>query len=445
MKRRSLVFSGLLALSSVGLFAGPGPSFEDWPQWRGPNLNGVSDSARAPITWSEEKNIKWKVKLPAWSGSTPIVQGDRVFMTSPSKPTESDTAPVGRSLRQQAVREGGGSKVELFCFARETGKLLWTSPISTGNRLFGKHNMASPSAVADADHVYAMSGTGVVGAYGFSGKNVWSRDLVEENGEFGLYWGYGSSPLLYDGKVVVQVLHGATTKKPSYLIALDTRTGKTVWKVERTTDAIAECPDAYTTPTVLQRGGKDEIVISGADYVTGHNPATGEEIWRVGGLNPQKARNYRICGSPVVVGDMLFAPSRRKPLLGLRCGSEGAPEISWAYGKGPDVPTPVSDGKYLYVVDDRGVATALDCASGDVVWGPERIARGTYSSSPVLASGRIYVTNEDCVTTIFKAGSEFEIVAENELSGGYTISSLAIADGEIFLRSADALYCISGS
>src|SRR5205823_5094698 len=197
------------------------------------------------------------------------------------------------------------------------------------------------------------------------GTEVWKRFIQRDYGRFGLNWGYASSPLLYGGNLIIQVLHGNNTTDPSYLLALDGLTGKEVWRKIRPTDAIRESPDAYTTPALLHIGGKDEIVISGGDYVTGHDPKTGTEIWRAGGLNPARQPNYRIVASPVVADGMIYAPSRRRPLLALRAGGTGdvsRTHLAWQWDDrgGPDVPTPVSDGKFFFMVDDGGMVTCLD-------------------------------------------------------------------------------------
>jgi outer membrane protein assembly factor BamB len=214
--------------------------------------------------------------------------------------------------------------------------------------------------------------------------------------------------------------------------------------VERPTPAQQESPDAYTTPALAQRGKEAEIVVSGGDVVTGHDPATGQELWRANGLNPGNDPWYRIVASPVVNGDLVYAPTRVRPMLALKTGGRGDVTQSarvWSFDNGPDVPTPVSDGTLLYVVNDKGIVWALDARTGKVVYGPERLKPATYSASPVLADGRVYVTSEDGLTSVFKAGPRFELLAENHLED-YTLSSPAVSEGQIFLRTAAHLYAI---
>ncbi|HNR37145.1 MAG TPA: PQQ-like beta-propeller repeat protein [Candidatus Hydrogenedentes bacterium] len=405
-----------------------------WPQWRGPDLNGVSRAQNLPETWSETENIVWKTHLPSWSGSTPIVWGHRVFAASPSEP--------------ESGQSEGGSRLLLVCLAQEDGRPLWIRDLDSGNQLQHKQNMSSPSPVTDGTHVWVMTGTGTVAALTMDGDVVWKFNLQKEYGPFGLNFGYGSSPLLYNGKLFVQVLHGYTTTAPSYVMAFEGLTGKVLWRVERPTTARGESHDAYTTPTLVANDGKTQIVVSGGDYVTGHDPETGAEVWRAAGLNPRNSTRNRIIVSPVAVDGIVYACSSRRPLLALRGGGTGdvtASHLAWTWDAsgGPDVPTPVCDGRHLYMVADQGAATCLDAKTGAVVYSPTRTAKGIVSASPVLADGKIYITNEDGVTTVLAAGPEFKILATNALpSEGKTLSSPAVSEGRIYLRTPTHLYCI---
>ena len=411
-----------IALTLVLLFAAAAvPSAENWPQWRGPALNGLSGEKNLPVRWSATDNIAWKLAMPAWTGSTPIVWGDHLFMN----------VSDGRDLHLWAVD-------------RNTGVALWKRPLGGGDHRLMKQNMSSPSPVTDGRHVWVMTGTGILKAFDFTGKEIWMRDIQKEYGRFGLQWGYGSSPLLYEDALYIQVLHGMHTNEPSYVLRIDKATGRTVWRVERPTRARFESPDAYTTPALLRYGGATEIVITGADVVTGHDVSTGRELWRADGLNPYDEGNYRVVASPIVFGDHIYAPSRERPMLALKAGGRGdvtKSHLLWSSTNGPDVPTPVTDGTYLYVVNDRGIVWCLDAKTGKEVYGRTRIRSGTYSGSPVLADGKLYVTNEDGVTVVFRAGPKFELLAENDFDD-YSLSSPAISDGQIFIRTTKFLYAI---
>jgi hypothetical protein len=434
---------------------------QNWPQWRGPDGNGVSRSKNLPVSWGVDKNIAWKTELPSWSGSTPIIWGDRIFVTSPSKSAESGAAapaavqvgfppPATTTQRRGGPgqgRDAGGQTLLLLCLRKSDGSILWQRDLDKGNRIWMKQNATSPSPVTDGKRVCVVTGNGAVAAFDLEGKPIWSKNLQKEYGNFGLNWGYASSPILYNGKLIIEVLQGFNTKDPSYLVALDEATGKEVWKEIRPTDAPRESPDAYTTPALLTVAGRAQVVVSGGDYVTGHDPETGKEIWRAGGLNPNKNPNFRIVGSPVVADGMIYAPSRNRPLIALKAGGAGdvtATNTVWKFEDpgGPDVPTPVTDGKYFYIVNDRGMVICLEAKTGKLIYGPERTANGTVDSSPILADGKIYITNESAVTTVISAGPEFKVLATNELDGSFTMSSIAVSANQLFIRTGTHLYCI---
>jgi outer membrane protein assembly factor BamB len=420
MLRSAIVVTSLVAAST-------GLSAENWPQWRGPALNGLSAEKNLPVRWSPTENITWKVALPAWSGSTPIVWGDRIFLN------------VAEDLRQRA-----GDNLFLWSIDRNSGAVVWKRPLGGGNHQERKQNMSTPSPVTDGQRVWVMTGTGILKAFDFNGTEVWMRDVQKDYGRFGLNWGYGSSPLLYQDSLFVQVLHGMRTDDPSYVLRIDKATGKTLWRVERPTNARMESPDSYTTPALLKYGSVTEIVITGGDVVTGHDIASGKELWRVNGLNPDNDANYRIVASPVVHGELIIAPTRERPMLVLKAGGRGdvtKSHVLWSFGNGPDVPTPVTDGTYLYVINDRGIMWCLEPRTGKEIYGRQRLAPGTYSGSPVLADGKIYITNEDGVTSVVKAGPAFELLASNDFND-YTLSSPAISEGQIFIRTQKHLYCI---
>ena len=415
MHRSPLVCLALLSI--------PAMYAENWPQWRGPELDGVSHETNLPVHWSPQDNIAWKLPLPDRSGATPIVWGDYVFLN---------------------IGEAHLGDLYLWAVDRKTGTVLWKKLLGGGNHMERKQNMSSPSPVTDGKTVYAMTGTGFLKAFDFAGNLKWERDIQKDYGRFGLNWGYASSPLLYEDALFVQVLHGMKTSDPSYVLRINKDTGKTVWRVERPTKAIRESPDSYATPTLVKAGNHLELVINGGDAVTGHDLATGKELWRGEGFNPDNSPNNRIIASPVAKDGIVYAPTRVRPLQAFRAGGHGDITKSgfvFAFDHGPDVPTPVTDGKYFYIIDDRGVVYCLDAKTGAQIYGGKRIARGTYSSSPTLADGKIYITSEDGVTSVIKAGPEFEVLAENNVSD-YCLSTISVSNGQLFLRTSQALWCI---
>lgn len=427
---------------------------DNWPQWRGPTANGISDSKNLPTEWSLEKNqnIVWKAELPSWSGGTPVIWGDKIFVTSPSKADSQEPAATSQESGKRGKggqrRDPGGQTLMLLCLSKKDGSLLWQRDLDTGNRTYNKQNSSSPSPVTDGRHVWVVTGNGVVTAFDMDGRELWKKNMQQAYGNFGLNWGYGSSPLLFDGKLIIEVLHGHKTDDPSYLVAFDVETGKEVWRKERPTDALNESPDAYTTPALLTINGQQQIVVSGGDYITGHDPKSGEELWRAAGLNPDKSPVYRTVNSPVVADGMIYAGTRQKPLIALKAGGKGDVSTSnlawkWDATGGPDVPTPVTDGKYFYMVADNGLLTCLDAKTGSKIYGPERIGVGaTVSPSPLLADGKLYITGENGVTVVLAAGPEFKPLATNDLDGSFTLSSIAVSGQQLFLRTSTHLYCI---
>lgn len=418
-----------LLLSAAVIAAGTTLLADSWPNWRGPSLNGVSAETDLPTTWSATENVAWRLPLPAFGGATPVIWDDLVF------------------LNVATARATG--QIELWAVDRDSQQVAWTRPISFENRMGNKQNMSSPSPVTDGERVWVMSGTGVIRAFDFEGNEFWVRDLQQDYGEFGLQYGYGSSPLLYDGDLFVQVLHGFFTDDASYVLRIDGETGETVWRTERLTPAVRESPDSYTTPTIIETGGRTEIVTTGGDVVTGHDPETGQELWRADVLNPQRQANFRIIASPLVANGLIIAPTRVRPLVALRPGGSGDvsdTHVAWTFGRGPDVPTPVSDGTLLYLVSEQGIVICLDLQTGEAVYGPVRLPPDFYSASPLLADGKIYVTGESTgVTTVFRAGPEFEILASNTFGdpcAPYCLSSVAVSQGQLFIRTDAHLWVV---
>jgi len=452
MKKQVITCALMLAVLSI---AGFKQAEENWPHWRGPHHNGISDAKNLPMKWSQTENIVWKTPLPSWSAATPIIWGDRIFITSPSKPelkpepeqTQAEEQSQTTRRRRRSALDPGGPKLLLFCISKKDGRILWERELDDKNQIHRKQNDATPSPVTDGKHVWAVTGTGKVAAFDMNGKPVWDKDLQKDYGLFGHNWGYGSSPLLHEGSLIVEVLHGMKTDDPSYIVSLNAATGKVQWHQERPTDAQRESPDAYTTPVLLEHEGKTQIVISGGDYVTGHDFETGKEIWRAGGLNPLKRPNYRVVPTPIVVEGIIYAPTRKKPLLALKVGGTGditESHLVWKYegSAAPDVPSPVSDGEYFYMVDDRGLVTCLDAKTGTLIWGPETTTEGIVSASPILVDGKLYIINENAVTSIVSVGQEFKLLATNELDGSYTLASPAVSDSQLFIRTSTHLYCI---
>lgn len=424
----------VLALACTPTALGVEPLEFVWPQWRGPNLNGANPTARnLPVTWSATENVAWKVALPSWSAATPVIWDDTVFVTSAERGFDGSKGNTN-------------DKILLLAINRRDGSIRWQRVIGSDNQTYRKQNLASPSPVTDGRYVWSMTGSGNLSCHDFNGKEIWSRDIQADFGRFGLNHGYASSPLLYGSKLYLQVLHGKTTDAPSYVLAINKSTGKDVWRVERLTDAVFESPDSYSTPSIVIVRGKPQLVVLGGDYVTGHDLARGSEIWRMGGLNPDRQRFYRTIASALVVGDVVYASSTRgKPFIAFRATGTGMLDSSavlWKNDLGPDVPTPVTDGKRIFVVNDRGIVVAIDAPTGRIRWNRQRIEGGAYSASPLLADGKIYAVNEEGTTTVLSAGEDFRVLGVNRLDSR-TLSSPVAVGNQLFIRTSDALYCLA--
>ncbi len=439
-------------------------AFADWPQWRGPSFNGTSPTASGlAVEWSTDKNVAWRSPLPSWSAATPAVWRDRIYVTSAQEGFDAPAVRRGRRGAGPPPGLGGGpprggrprerppstsrrsDEILLLALDRANGRVIWTREIGDGNRIYRKQNLSSPSPITDGQHVWSMTGGGHFACHDSDGKLVWSRKLQDDYGRFGLNHGYASTPRLHRGVLYVQVLHGMKTDDPSYVFAADAKTGKTVWKVDRPTDATHESPDDYSTPIIVNTDGAEQLVVSGGDYVTGHDLESGREVWRMGGFNPGHERFYRTIASSINIGDVIYTPSTRgNPFIAFRAGGEGWIGDSaklWENTLGADVPTPTTDGERLFVVNDRGILNVLDSRTGELLIDRLRLAPGTYSSSPLLADGKLYAVSEEGTTTVVGVEDGFEILATNRLDS-HTLASPIAVGRQILIRTAEYLYCI---
>ncbi|HUE72717.1 MAG TPA: PQQ-binding-like beta-propeller repeat protein [Pirellulaceae bacterium] len=412
----------LTAVLLVGFLLATSAGADNWPSWRGPNYDGVAPGKGYATTWSATENVRWKVALPGPGSSTPILWGDHIFLTCAS--------------------DGHNTAV---CLSRD-GKLVWKTPIGQRARS-GKNAKATgsnPSAVTDGEHIWVYFKSGALACLDMQGKIVWETNLQDEYGTDSLQWDLGTSPVLTRDAVVVAVMH----RPPSYLVAFEKETGKVAWKQDRTLPAPAEANDSYSTPIVLAHEGRELLVVLGADHVTGHDAASGKELWRAGGLNPRQAGNFRSIASAVIEDGVVVAPyARGGTLTAIKLGGSGdvtKSHVVWTRDDlGADVPTPAALEGKVYVCGDRGQVSCLDVKTGDTIWtGTVERHRTAYSSSPVIADGKLYVTREDGATFVLALGDEFKLLAKNEIGREQVVATPVFADGLIFLRTRDNLYCI---
>jgi len=410
----------------------------NWPQWRGPFFNGSTTDKNLPETWSKTKNVLWAAPLPGQGHATPAVWDDYVFVTSPDP----------------------DKNLLLICLDRKDGKVRWQKVVGVGDKVVGRNNMASPSPVTDGKTVWVMFGTGDIAAYDFAGNQLWARNLCKEYGRFAIMWLYGSSPLLYKDRLYIEDLQrldgggrysgggDGKTELQSFLLCLDPKTGKNIWKHDRVSDAVGESQESYTTPIPSELNGRSEIVVAGGDYVTGHDPKTGEELWRGGGLNNTQHRgDSRLVPSPVMADGMVFVNGpKRNPLLAYRDGGKGditASGLAWTYAEYPtDCPTPLIYKGKLFVLDgDKQMMTCMDPKSGAVAWKQSLGTREIFRASPTGADGKIYCLSEDATAVVMSA-VDGKILSTIKMDEGQTHATIVASHGCLFVRAAQHLYCI---
>ena len=424
---------GLALLVTLAL--GTAALAENWPQWRGPNFNGSSSETNLPDTLEKEK-AAWSVDLPGIGAGTPIVWGDRVFVSAVDK---------------------DGFKLAAICFDRLSGKPLWRKDLGTGFTTNRNHNMGGPSAVTDGKTVFFYFGTGDLGAFDLEGNELWRRSITKDHGSFNFMWIYGSSPLLYKDKLYIQVLHnerpyggrrgaGGGEGQPgkSYLLGIDPKTGKDLFKEFRPTEANNESQEAYTTPMPCEAGGKSIIVVVGGDAVTGHDPETGKELWRGGDWNPNGEQFWRLVPSVVIANDLAIACAPKGgPVMAFPTSGSGPVKEVWRSNKiTSDVPVPLFYKGNLYILngDGRKYLACVNPADGQVKWQQPIESRPVFRASPTGADNKIYCMNEGGEVYVLSA-EEPKLLSQMTLgTNGQARASISASGGMLFVRTGDKLY-----
>jgi outer membrane protein assembly factor BamB len=404
---RPLVLLGLLAASCLATSA-RGES--NWPRWRGPQQDGHSAEAELPVKWSSD-NVIWKTALPGIGQSTPIIWGDRIFLTS-------------------ALDKGKERLVS--CVDRKTGKLLWQQTAWKGQPepSHVMNGWASASCVTDGEIVVAFFGRGGIHAYSVDGKPLWSHDL----GRFESPWGTAACPIIVDNLVI----QNCDSDENAFLAAFDKRTGSEIWRTRRRDYR------GWSTPIVIEAGQRRELVLNGHEGVQAYDPATGRELWFCASAKGRGEPTVTPAGELLCVVNGLTGGE----IYSVRPGGNGdvtESRMAWhTPRKGArDCPSPIVVGDFLIVSDMAGVATCYSAKDGQIYW-KERLD-GKFSSSPIAAAGLVYITNEAGKTLVIKPGPKLQIVAENELVAGKDEIFRATptpCGGQIFIRSTSVLYCI---
>jgi outer membrane protein assembly factor BamB len=413
----------LLAAGLVGVCSGTGRA-ENWPQWRGPQGNGVSQETGLPLRWSKTENVVWRLPLPGPAGATPIVWENRIFLTSAEE-----------------------SDLVVLCVSTD-GQLAWKQRLGGDNRPVrgDEGNLASPSPSTDGRHVWAFMGSGDLGCFTVDGQEVWKFNVADRYGKLDIQFGMTSTPLLDGDRLYLQLLHSGA----SLVIALDKATGREIWKHDRQSDARDECEHSYASPVLYRHNNLELLLTHGCDYVVAHRLTDGGEVWRCGGMNPPGSYNptLRFVASPVVGPGLVVVPSAKNgPVLALDPAAQGDISQSneshyWTRESNtPDVPSPLILDGLVYLCREDGTLLCLDAKTGAEYYSkrghPER-----YRASPVYADGKIFLTARDGTVSVVKPGRRFELLATNSIQESTTASPV-VSGGRLYLRSFDALYAIA--
>ena len=433
-----------LPLLLAGVFCASLVHAANWPQWRGPNYDGSSPETGLPEKFSKTENVAWTAPMPGPSGASPVVFGDNVFVNSIDAQKKSRVA---------------------ICLDRKTGAVKWQHDLGPGISQDDKSNFSSPSPVTDGQLVYFYYGNGELVCFEVGGQQVWTRNIQKDYGAFAYQWTYSASPTLANGKLYIQVLQRNVpvngrggAQNDSYLLALDPKTGKELWKHIRPSDAVAESLEAFSTPIPFTHNGRKEIIVLGGDCITGHNPETGAELWRWGTWNPQKIGHWRLVPSPVAgAGVALACGPKGAPITAVKLGGNGKlPDASIAWQSTErdvtsDVPTPLFyQGKFYVLNGGKRSLLCVEPADGKVIWSGDLAAgsggRAVFESSPTAADGKIYVMDHrGNVFVASTATNGFKLLHSTPMGdeGDNSLrSSIAISQGQLFIRTGKTLHCI---
>jgi outer membrane protein assembly factor BamB len=420
----------------------------DWPQFRGPGSAGVSDETGLPTHWAPTTNIQWKVAIPGVAWSSPIVSGDRVFVTTAVSDADQESPKKGLYFGGDRSRPPDATfRWELLCLDRDEGSIVWrrvakqakpTTPIHL------KNSYASETPVTDGERVYAWFGAAGLFAYDLDGEVVWQKDLGAFPTRLG--WGTASSPAIDGDRLFVQ----CDNEERSFLVAFNKKTGEELWRVDR------DEKSSWSTPLVWKNERRTELVTSATKRVRSYDPASGKLLWELSGMS------VIACPTPVAGRDLLYVSSgyvldARRPLFAVRPGASGDitladnessnAGVAWRQKLGgPYNPSPLVYGGLVYVLYDRGFFACFEADSGKPVYDRQRIEPGAggFTASPWAYDGKIFCLNEDGDTFVIQAGREFKLLGKNSLDE-MCMASPAIAHGSLFLRGIQHVYCIRAS
>jgi outer membrane protein assembly factor BamB len=433
--RMRVVFALVLVVAASG---------QNWPSFRGPGATGVLDTARnAPISWdvAAHRNVAWSTAIPGLGHSSPIVWGDRIFVTTAvsSDPKSVFQYPLtGQPDQRTDVTK---HQFKIYCLDRRTGKIIWEKVAAELAPRVARHphnSYASATPATDGKRVVAFFGSEGLYAFDLDGKVLWKQDVGPlDQGAFDVpeyKWGSASSPIIYKDLVIVQ----CDQQKGSFLAAFDASTGKPVWRTAR------EALPSWSTPTVYEDGERAELVTNGAEYFRGYDPRTGAERWRI------KGTSMISVPTPFAAHGLIYLASGYyrfiQPIVALKPGSTGdvpVERVAWRTEKGaPYLPTPIVYGEYFYSFNHRGILTVYNAGTGEQIYEQRLGSGGAFASSPVAASGRLYSASEDGDVYVVKAGPRFALLATNKMDE-VVMATPALADGMLIVRGLNHLFGIA--
>jgi len=424
-------------------------SAQNWPSFRGPSASGVAEGKEpTAVKWnaSTGENILWKTPLAGVAVSSPIVWGDRVFVSTAVSSDPSSGIRTGLYGDVEPAKDVSKHSWKLVALDRRTGKVLWERVAHEGipkTKRHPKSSQATATPVTDGRHVIVSFGSEGLYAYDIDGKLLWTKDLgVLNAGWFydpDYEWGVGSSPIIWKNLVIVQ----CDIQKNSFIAAFDVTTGQPAWRTAR-----EEIP-SWSTPAIFEHDGRAELVTQATTFIRGYNPESGKELWRLGG-NSEITIPTPIVGPGVIIVTNGYRGVQ--PIFAIKPGASGDITlkgdattnefIAWSTNRGgPYIPTPVIYGDLLYVLAINGVLAAYDVKTGQRVY-QERVAGGgSFSASPVAADGKLYLTSEDGDIFVVRAGPKYELLATNPMSQ-VIMATPAIANGVIFIRGLKDVFAI---
>ena len=441
MKYRPYVIVALLCILGGNALAAE----TNWPQFRGPGARGVADGASFPDRWSATENVAWKLDLPGRGWSSPIVWGGRVFLTTVVN--RGETEPPKKGLYFGGNRPEAPTTTHewwVYCLDLDSGKVRWKEKVHAGRPPSGihlKNSFASETPVTDGERVYFYFGNVGIFAFDLDGKRVWSQPVEPHPTRFG--WGTAASPVLHGDRIYVV----NDNEEKSFLLALDKRTGKELWRVPR------DEKSNWSTPFVWRNSKRTEIITPGTGKVRAYD-LDGKELWSLRGMSGITI------ATPFAEGDLLYVTSGYvgsplKPIYAIRPGASGDislarsetanAHIAWCnWTAAPYNPSTLLYAGTLYVLLDRGMLSAHDAKTGKAFFDRERIPNGgAFTTSPWAANGKIFCLNEDGATFVFRAGEKFDLLHVNKLADDdMGMATPAIAGDKLLLRTAARIYCV---